>query len=127
MAEGTKPQQCYNCLKELCDNETMKCAQCKCTKYCSKQCQIKHWNTHKPLCYGIKEAEIHFDKYYTQKTKHNSNLTSKNYKKIVDVVGKRCIISCKIDEICCSALWDTGAQVSMVSRDWLNLFEYAKS
>ena len=121
MAEGTKPQQCYNCLKELCENETLKCAQCKCTKYCSKQCQIKHWNSHKPLCYAIKEAEIHFDKYYTPKTMHNSHLTPKNYKKIVDVVGKRCIISCKIDEICCSALWDTGAQVSMVSRDWLNL------
>ena len=121
MAEGTKPQQCYNCLKKLCETATMKCSQCKCTKYCSKSCQVKHWNTHKPLCYAIKQAELHFDQCYTPKTMYSSHVTPKQHRKIVDVVGKRCIVPCKLEEICCSALWDTGAQVSMVSREWLNL------
>ena len=99
----------------------MQCPQCKCTKYCSKSCQVKHWNTHKPLCYAVKQAEVYFDQYYTPKTMYSSHVTPKQHTQIVDVVGKRCIVSCKLDEICCSALWDTGSQVSMVSREWLNL------
>mmetsp|Transcript_34052 Transcript_34052/g.80232 ORF Transcript_34052/g.80232 Transcript_34052/m.80232 type:complete len:619 (-) Transcript_34052:287-2143(-) len=41
---------CAACGKEL-DGKTAKaCARCKCTKYCSKECQVQNWRAHKAGC-----------------------------------------------------------------------------
>ena len=114
MAEGSKPQQCHNCLKQIDENEKMICSQCNCTIYCSKRCQVRHWYTHKALCYAIKQAEVYFDQHFAPKTMYNSHIIPQQQKRIVDVIGKRCIVSCKFNETHHSALWDTGGQVSMV-------------
>eukprot|EP00794_Sanderia_malayensis_P004193 gene4193-4752_t len=52
---------------------------------------------------------------------YSGHVTPQQQKKIIEVVGKKCLVSCKLDETCGSALWDTGAQVSMVSMEWLKL------
>mmetsp|Transcript_90583 Transcript_90583/g.146605 ORF Transcript_90583/g.146605 Transcript_90583/m.146605 type:complete len:117 (+) Transcript_90583:251-601(+) len=45
---------CFNCFKNLADYETHPCMKCKGrgqdVMYCSKECQAKHWNTHKTTC-----------------------------------------------------------------------------
>ena len=97
----------------------MQCAQCKATNYCSKVCQIEHWRSHKEICVAIKQAESYFDAVYLPKTMYMSHLTHHNHKKLVNLVGEKCLINCKLDETNCQALWDTGAQVSMVSVGWL--------
>jgi hypothetical protein len=43
---------CY-CSEMSCDNKDakFKCAQCKCTYYCSTECQHANWAQHKQICY----------------------------------------------------------------------------
>ena len=38
--------------------------------------------------------------------------------RLVDLVGNKCVVSCNIDGV--EVLWDTGAQVSLVSERWLS-------
>lgn len=38
--------------------------------------------------------------------------------KIANLVGKSCLINCTINELTVQALWDTGAQVSLVNELW---------
>ena len=39
--------KCSNCDKP---NSNLKCSKCKLVFYCSKECQVKDWSTHKLLC-----------------------------------------------------------------------------
>ncbi|KAI9025481.1 hypothetical protein DFJ74DRAFT_664441 [Hyaloraphidium curvatum] len=50
---------CASCMKTVAKTEMKRCAACKRTVYCSKECQKVHWKQHKPLCeaYKIAEAE----------------------------------------------------------------------
>ena len=34
-------------------------------------------------------------------------------------MGKRCMVQCVMNDVQTEALWDTGAQVSIVSKDWI--------
>ena len=55
--EATKhgPNGCGGCgAKEGKDGaELFNCGRCKKTKYCSKECQTKHWNLHKTICKAL--------------------------------------------------------------------------
>ena len=48
-----------------------------------------------------------------------THLTLKQSLPIAKLVGKRCTINCKLDGIATEALWDTGAQVSIISEQLL--------
>ena len=43
-----------------------------------------------------------------------------HHNKITKLVGRRCTIDCYLNNIPSTALWDTGAQVSLVSAEWLH-------
>ena len=38
--------------------------------------------------------------------------------KIANLVGKSCLINCTINDVTVQALWDTGAQFSLVNELW---------
>ena len=40
-------------------------------------------------------------------------------RKLVSLVGEKPIVHCKLNGEDSEALWDTGAQVSIVNKDWL--------
>eukprot|EP01083_Nonionella_stella_P064191 167079_1 len=46
------PSSCATCNKI---GATALCSACKCTYYCNKDCQRKHWKQHKKICKMIKE------------------------------------------------------------------------
>lgn len=48
-----------------------------------------------------------------------SHLTPKQHVAVAKLVGKKCKVSCVLDGVKVEALWDTGAQVSIVSKAWL--------
>ena len=47
---GTELVRCGSCNKSSEEHELKACARCKKVKYCGKDCQTKHWNTHKHSC-----------------------------------------------------------------------------
>ncbi|XP_035264283.1 uncharacterized protein LOC118222647 [Anguilla anguilla] len=49
-------------------------------------------------------------------------LNPKSHAKLVDVVGKRCMVHCLFDNTPVLALWDTGAQSCMMNEHWRQKF-----
>jgi hypothetical protein len=50
-----KFHHCNNCsTKETVSGEFNICSVCKLVRYCSRNCQKKHWDEHKTLCTAIK-------------------------------------------------------------------------
>ena len=48
-----------------------------------------------------------------------SHLTPKEHKRLINLVGRRCTVKAKLNGKTVEVLWDTGAQVSIVSADFL--------
>ena len=38
---------------------TQRCSKCKMAWYCSRDCQLRQWKKHKPICAMFKEAKDH--------------------------------------------------------------------
>lgn len=46
-----EPVASYVCAAPGCQNQALNhCAKCNVTYYCTRDCQVKHWPVHKPLC-----------------------------------------------------------------------------
>ena len=93
------------------------CQGCRAVKYCNKLCQKPHWSEHKKLCCAIQDLS---------KAEENSNsghfmshLTPKQHSKITNLVGNRCTVNFQLGGKTTQALWDTGAQVSLDSKQFL--------
>ena len=93
------------------------CRGCKAARYCDKQCQKQHWSEHKTLCCAIQDlSKAEEDSHPSIFLSH---LTPKQQAKIVNLVRQHCTVNCQLNSKAAKVLWDTGAQVSMVSKDFL--------
>ena len=104
---------CCNC--GSCVENILQCSRCKATKYCSKQCQREQWGSHEALCNAICELS----KPPERKTSFLSHLRPSEHRKLIRLVGEKCEVNCKLNGKRTKGLWDTGAQVSGISRGWL--------
>ena len=48
-----------------------------------------------------------------------SHLSPQEHAQVVRLVGRKCTVKCVLNGVETDALWDTGAQVSIISRGWL--------
>jgi hypothetical protein len=55
-----------------------------------------------------------------------TELSPKCRDKLVKLVGEQCCMTCMLDESDVEVLWDTGAQVSMVTAEWLKTHAFQK-
>ena len=46
-----------------------------------------------------------------------SHLTPREHAKVIGFVGKKCIVKCLLNDCEFELLWDTGAQVSIISLE----------
>lgn len=100
-------------------HQYLRCSQCHTSHYCSKVCQREHWEKHKKLCQAISEVELRERaSVETLKTSFSSHLTPRQRSKLTKLVGRKCVVSCLIQGEKVDALWDTGAQVCVVSKHW---------
>ncbi len=38
--------------------------------------------------------------------------------RLLNIIGKRCLVHCQLNNVAVEALWDTGAQASIINADW---------
>ena len=108
-----QPQPCNYCGKEQTGSIILQCNGCKCVKYHNKVCQKKYRKEHQVLCNAIQT----FSKTADKNKKSNrfvSHLTLKQSEKFAKLVGKRFLINCCFNGKLIDALWDNGAQVSLI-------------
>ena len=65
----------------------------------------------------IKDAKK--EKEWLEQGQYISHLTPVQQNTVIKLIGSRCLINCLIDDVLTEALWDTGAQVSIASREWV--------
>ena len=93
------------------------CKKCKSGWYCSRSCRQKHAEVHGELCEYIQELEVMERCKQVFSVRESSQVKVKN--RLVQLIGERPTLDCRLNNEMIQALWDTGAMVSIVSRDWL--------
>ena len=116
--------QCNNCGSSEVDKSFKECPNCHAVRYCSTECQQSHWKTHEVLCNAISylrslETVAPGRGDSVDKGMYVSHLTPKQHATVSKLMGKRCTVSCQLNSVDTMALWDTGAQVSIISKGWL--------
>ena len=112
---------CNSCSSQKETNTISRCSRCKARWYCSKTCQTTDWETHKTiqaLAIKYEEADLgrgHGDDPHAFKT----HLTPKQQDKLIKLVGRKCQVRCKVNGVELTALWKTGAQISLLSKKQL--------
>ena len=116
--------KCINCAKVTA--KAFQCSRCKASLCCSLECQQSHWGQHEPLCSAIKQLEEQNIRSNHSQTIFATHVTPRKHLQIVKLVGERCVVPCLINGNEVNVLYDTGAQVSMISHDWMrrNLIDY---
>ena len=101
-----------------------KCCKCNSGRYWSRDCQCKQFNGHKKYCRYMSELES----LEQEKLKHyskddsltdNETLPTKLRNKLVNIVGKKPLINCCLNNVKFKGLWDTGSMVSLLGKKWL--------
>ena len=96
-----------------------KCSGCRLVKYCNTSCQKKHWPSHKAICHAVQTL----GNASARNIKHSNfvtHLTPKQSSQIAKLVGNQCTNTCELNGNFVEVLWDTGAQVSIISQKYLN-------
>ena len=68
---------------------------------------------------GMTAKETEVERQWFDKGQYISHLTPKQHDTVVNLVGNRCIVKCLMNDIPTTALWDTGAHVSIISHEWV--------
>ena len=117
---STEIKICVSC-RGTCGEEKFECETCKSGCYCSKVCRDKHvkLGEHQILCVSIQQLEDLQVKNRLKALplKPENQVPIKG--KLVSSVGEKPIVKCQLGGQSCEALWDTGAQVSLINKSWL--------
>jgi len=105
-----------------CGQSSLTMMQCsrRVSKYCSQICQKAHRTSHQSICDAISKLEGTLQPEVCEI--ETNYLHPKQRIAITNLVGRRCAVECLLDSIQSEALWDTGAQVSVVSSQWVQQY-----
>ena len=90
--------------------------------YCSTECQKRHWNDHQSLCKAIQGLPKPRGEHVKglgdgcDSSVFVSHITPKQQAAVARLVGRKCSVNCCLNDIKVTALWDTGAQVSIITE-----------
>ena len=105
---------CATCQKR--GSNFKRCSKCKAVHYCSQICQHKSWKDHKPLCEAIHKLERDRRSAVETAGQYQSRYTPVEYRKLVKLVGKKSLVDCCLNGKSYQVLWDTGANISIISQ-----------
>ena len=113
--------QCKCCGKLPNGAKVLQCKGCKAAKYCNKKCQKEHWSEHRVLCSAIQDLSKAESLRAPVDAGHfQTHLTPKQQARVVGLVGNKCSMNCQLNGKSVTALWDTGSQVSTLSKAFLS-------
>ena len=98
------------------------CSKCRSVMYCGKDCQKSNFSRHRVLCdsfFFLSNKEKVERNCSQEDMVYVSNLSPKQRNQVAKLVGEKCLIKCKLSEKDCEVLWDSGAQVSIISLQTL--------
>ena len=119
-AQTTQSQFCTFCRQET--KNLLLCSSCNAVRYCGKGCQSRHWSEHKILCKAIVNLSKKNDTQADQRTMFISQITPQQHLSIAKLVGDRCTVKIKLEGLGMQGLWDTGAQVSVISKKYVSRY-----
>ena len=118
--EPTKVAKVRCCAVCSSTENLQRCGHCKATFYCSKKCQKQHHPHHSKFCPWIVDLQkLETEKVYRGFSVRQDPLDFKTKKKIVKLVGEKPFLQCFLGGKKFKGLWDTGSQVSLVDRQWM--------
>ena len=82
-------------------------------------CQLRSWTYHKTICTSIATLHGQHKEKTCKSGSYSTNLTSKEKKKVAEVPSDKCVIQCRLNQREALVLLDTGAQVSIISEDYV--------
>ena len=101
-----------------CSEKIKRCKGCKGGRFCSSVCRDSHVATdvHQQLCQPIQQLEELERAKRVCSVRETSQVKLKH--QLTRLVGEKPIVNCWLGGVESNALWDTGAQVSMVDTEW---------
>ena len=119
------PAKCLVCESEVFESEIVRCRQCSSGCYCSRTCATNHGSEHEALCGMIQSLEeIEIAKVYEELKVMEAAVRGggKAREEIVRLVGDRPLVQVCLGGIPVKGLWDTGSQISMINKQFLDDF-----
>ncbi|XP_061153460.1 uncharacterized protein LOC133167007 isoform X1 [Syngnathus typhle] len=114
---------CHHCRREeQGDTLLQTCTSCSTASYCSKACQTQHWPEHKHICTAVRMVDHHLserrEKGWSSHMGKLDIFQNKQGRKLVKLIGRRRMVKCTFDNVPVTALWDTGAQATVINDKW---------
>ena len=106
-------EKCLACQRKI--EKLSQCSTCPAGKYCSRKCFKQDWKNHQPICNSISTLQ----RMQKLEIRYDQPITPKEKRKLIKLVGQRCMVSCSINNVAVQALWDTSSMVSVVSKRWI--------
>ena len=75
------------------------------------------------LCNAIHALENRSKREKLQQGRYDTSLAPKTKDSIIRLIGPQCLVNIQLDNINVAALYDTGAQVCLVSERWVRRWE----
>ena len=96
-----------------------RCKDCKSSCYCSNKCRENHVRlpSHQELCIPIQQLREYERDKRVCSVRETVQVAHKG--KLVQLVGERATVNCLLSSKETKALWDTGAMVCMVDKQWM--------
>ena len=113
VVDSEKSQHCNHCFRVGGPEQFKRRKQCRSVLYCSMVCQKAQWQEHKLLCHAISQLSNCESREFWDPA-CVSHLTPTEHAKVVNLIGKKCMVKCFLNDCEVDLLWDTGAQVSII-------------
>ena len=96
------------------------CGKCGVVKYCSETCQRRYYRSHQKISNAILHLSNQQKKEIVKRGQYQANLIPKEQKTLIDLIGKQNVVKLYMDDKPVDILWDTGANISIISKEYVN-------